>query len=183
MEEDPFDIQQEAPKATLDILHRQLEEATKLEDAVEQMEEDLKNAKKHLNNLKAGAIPNTMNELQMQSVVWNGWKCSVSQFVSGSLPKEEVEKEIAVQWLVEHGGGNIIKTSISIDFPRSGHNEALDLAARLEGDGFPVLTKSGAHTQTLCAWAREKLKNGEELDTDKLGLFVGVVAKMDRVKK
>jgi len=183
MSDDPFDIAQPVSQTTLAVLHRQLEEATRLEIQVENMEEDLKAIKKQLNFVKTTQIPNTMTELQMSSVTWNGWKCSTAQFVSGSLPKEPEKLEKAIQWLDEHEGGNIIKTSVSVDFAKSGHNEAVDLAQRLEAEGFPVLSKSGVHPQTLQAWARERLRNGDALDTEVLGLFTGTIAKMEKLKK
>lgn len=179
---DEFDVGA-APAAPdkLDALNAALAEAIDLEVLAEQLEADLKAAKKALNTLRATRIPDMMGELGMDSVTFRGWKVSVEDFVSGSLPKDPVAHERAVRWLEGEGAGGLIKTDLSIAFGRSQHNEALDLAGRLESEGLAPSVKSTVHPQTLCAFARERIRNGEPLDLEALGLYTGKVAKMKQV--
>jgi len=180
-----FDIGDQAPKApaTLANLQFSLEEATSLEEQIAQMEDDIKAAKKNLNYIKSQRIPDMMSELQMEQIVWKGWKCKVSDFVSGSLPKEDEPREKAIEWITLHGGEDLIKTQVTTEFGRSGHNEAMSLAAELQEQGYNVSAKSGVHPQTLCAWVRERLKKGEEIDIDTIGIYTGKVAKFEKVRK
>lgn len=181
---DEFDVGgASAPPDKMDALNAALEEAVALEQAVAQMEDDLKVAKKALNGLKGGRIPDLMDELQMDEVSFRGWKVKIDDFVSGSLPKEGDRHEQAVRWLEEHGAGGLIKTDLTLAFGKSQHNEALDLAGRLEAEGLAPSVKSGVHTQTLHAFARERIRNGDPLDIEVLGLYVGKVAKMKQVQK
>jgi hypothetical protein len=39
------------------------------------------------------------------------------------------------------------------------------------------------HTQTLLAFVREKVRNGDDIDFDALGIYTGKVAKITEVKK
>lgn len=181
---DEFDLGgASAPSDKMDALNAALEEAVALEQAVVQMEEDLKAVKKSLNALKCSRIPDLMGELQMDEVSFRGWKVKIDDFVSGSLPKDGDRHERAIQWLEDHGAGGLIKTDLTLAFGKSQHNEALDLAGRLEAEGLAPSVKTGVHAQTLHAFARERIRNGDPLDIDLLGLYVGKVAKMSLVKK
>lgn len=169
-----------APDA-LARLNEKLAEAIDLKLATDQLEEDLAAAKKQLNNLNTTVIPDMMAELGMEECTQRGWKVKVGEFVSGSLPKDEARLNQAIRWLEEHDAGELIKTSLSVIFTKSQHNEALSLAGQIEQQGFAPNVSSTVHPQTLMAFARERLKNGEDLDTEVLGLYTGRVAKFKRV--
>lgn len=169
-----------APDA-LARLNEKLAEAISLKEAVDQMEEDLGAAKKSLNSLNTQVIPDMMAEMGMEEVTQRGWKIKVGEFVSGSLPKEEGLRANAIRWLEEHDAGELLKTALSVTFTKSQHNEALSLASQIEQQGFAPKIESTVHPQTLLAFARERLKNGEVLDTEVLGLYTGRVAKFKRV--
>ncbi len=178
-----FERQEAAPAASdsLSLLNSKLAEAIDLKEAVDQMEEDLGAAKKQLNNLNTQVIPDMMAELGMEEVTQRGWKVKVGEFVSGSLPKEDDLRARAIRWLEEHDGGELLKTQLSVIFTRSQHNEAMSLAGQIQEQGFAPKVDSTVHPQTLMAFARERLKNGEALDTEVLGLYTGRVAKFKRV--
>ncbi len=170
-----------APSDKLEVLHKTLDEATSLEEQLEQLDADAAAARSALNELKTKRIPELMTELQMSDLTRNGWKVKVNDFVSGSLPKEEGPRKLAIDWLEAHDGGPLIKTEIGMQFAKSQHDEAKKLADRLLAEGFAVQLTSGVHASTLQAFARERLKSGEPIDTDVLGLFTGQVAKFNRV--
>jgi hypothetical protein len=163
-------------------LNEKLAEAIDLKGMVDQMEEDLSAAKKQLNNLNTSVIPDMMASLGMSECVQRGWRVKVDQFVSGSLPKEPAARDKAIAWLTDHDAGDLLKTKLSVDFSRSQHNEALSLAADIEAAGFLPVVEATVHPQTLMAFARERLKNGEALDTEVLGLYTGNVAKFKQLE-
>lgn len=105
-------------------------------------------------------------------------KVEIVDFVSGSLPKDESEKGQAIEWLEEHDGGELIKDTIVITFKKSEHNIALDLLGRLKQEGFECSYENSVHHSTLQAWARERLRRGEPLDPETLGLYIGRIAKL-----
>lgn len=185
MDADEFDVKEEAQASSdkLEALNNALDEAVALEAIVEQLDADLKAAKQALHTLRSGRVPDLMAELQMTELVFRGWKVTVDDFVSGSLPKDPEAKAKAVRWLEENDAGGLIKTDLVLAFGKSQHNEAIDLAERLKNEGMSPTVNSGVHPQTLAAFARERIRNGEPLEIDLLGLFVGKVAKMKRVEK
>jgi len=178
-----FEEQGDAPASpdALARLNEKLAEAIDLKQTIDQMEEDLSAAKKQLNNLNTSVIPDMMAELGMEQVTQRGWIVKVGEFISGSLPKEDAARATAIQWLEEHDAGELLKTQLSVSFTKSQHNEALDLAGQIEEQGFAPKVESTVHPQTLLAFARERMKNGEPLDTEVLGLYTGRVAKFKRV--
>lgn len=184
MREEDFD-DGAAPAAPdkLDALNRLLEEAIALEQTVEQLEDDLKVAKSALHKLRTIQIPDLMAELQMDAVTFRGWSVTVNDYVSGSLPKDGEAHERAIRWLEEAGAGGLIKTDVTLHFGRAEHNMAINVAERLREDGLEPELRSTVHTQTLLAWARERLRHGESLDVDVLGLHVGRTAKFKKIEK
>lgn len=170
-----------APDA-LDRLNTKLAEAIELKEMIDQMEDDLSAAKKHLNSLNTTTIPDMMAEMGMDEVTQRGWNVKIGEFVSGSLPKDPLKREDAIHWLEAHEGADLIKTNLSVTFTRSQHNEALNLAGYLEEDGYAPSIESTVHPQTLAAYARERLKSGEPVDTEVLGLYTGRVAKFKQLK-
>jgi hypothetical protein len=183
---DAFDIgggaERSAPSA-LERLNKFLQEAVALEEIVEQQENDLKAAKGTLHVLKTKTIPDLMTEMLLDEVVYNGWKAKINDFVSGALPSDPERRAKAIAWLEEHEGGGLIKTQVSVDFGRTQRNEALAIADSIKLAGFAPDVSSGVHSATLQAFARERIKNGEPIDTEVLGLYTGKVVKFGRVKK
>jgi len=171
-----------APSDKLDVLNKYLEEAISLSEVIERLEGDLKVAKSALHSLSTETIPDLMLELSLDEAKFRGWSVKVEEFVSGTLPKDDDKRAVAIRWLEENEAGGLIKTSLSLDFAKSQHNEALSIAAGLEEEGYAPTVKSDVHVQTLRAFARERLRNGQELP-DLLGLYVGKTTKLKRVDK
>ena len=172
-----------APPFVLKNLHSTIAEMVEIETFIAQAEDDLKAAKKALQNIKTAKLPDIMAELQMDDCTHAGWNVKLSDFVSGSIPKGENERRAAFEWLKDHEAGGLIKTDIKLSFGREGHNEALALAQDLIKAGHTVDFGETVHPQTLQSFARERIRDGDEIDTDVLGLYVGKVVKAKEVKK
>lgn len=180
MTAEEFDVGVSAPSDKLEQLHGLLEEAFALEGALAQMEDDLKAARSALHSLRTGRIPDMMAELQMDEATFKGWSVKVDDFVSGSLPKDPKKRAKAIDWLEANDGAGLIKTDVSVSFGRSEHEQATSLWQSLEGDGLPASLSSTVHAQTLQAFARQRIRDGDPIDPEALGLYVGKVAKMKR---
>lgn len=180
-----FDVaaEEDAPQDKLDQLHKMLEEAIDLEALLEQSEETAKAVRSALHKLRTGKIPDLMAELQLGDTTFRGWKVNVDDFVSGSLPKDPAKRQKAIEWLDEHEAGGLIKTKVAVEFGREQREEAMETYERLNGGGLAVSINSDVHAQTLQSFARTRIKDGDEIDTEALGLFTGKIAKMKRVKE
>ena len=183
---DEFDIGGEATASpdTLKHLHTALEEAISLQELADKMSDDLKTINKTIQSLRTNRIPDLMATLQMEKLTFGGWDVKVDDFISGSLPKEPQKREQAIQWLVDHGGEDIIKTALSADFGRQEYQKALTVASMIKDKtGCDAVVEEGVHPQTLAKFARERIECGEEIDTEVLGLYTGRVAKFKKLKK
>lgn len=159
-------------------------ESVSLAETIEGINEALSHAQARFNVIKSKELPEALAELGTTEFVDpdTGFKAELSSFVSGSLPKEIEPREKAINWLSEHDGEGLIKTEVNLAFGKSEHNMAMDLVGRLRDEGFTVQIESGVHAQTLQAFARERLANGEDVDTEVLGLYVGNIAKVNKAK-
>lgn len=169
--------------SSLDRLHELCDEAIALEAIVESMENDLSAIKANLNGIKTKKLPDIMKELSLEKIVRNGREISIHNFVSGSLPKEEDCRADAIKWLEDNGGAGLIKTELSMSFGK-GERDAANRTFEMlkKSTNKDVHMETGVHASTLQSFAREKLKKGEEIDTDKLGLFTGSTTKIKVLK-
>jgi hypothetical protein len=160
-------------------LTRLVNEARQIEDIVANLEAELKDARKVLLGITTQKIPELMSEMGVSSLeTADGTKVKMTDFISGSLPKEPYERQRAINWLVDHGGDGLIKSEVKVNFARREHNLAVSLMERLKKGGMDAELQTGVHASTLKAFVRERLQNGDEIDLATLGVYVGQVAKI-----
>lgn len=172
-----------APSDKLEILHKHLDEATALEQEIEDLTTTLAALQQSARDFRERRIPELMTELGMSSLVRNGWKVEIKDFVSGSLPKDEEARQKAIKWLDDHEAGDLLKTDVKLQFARGSHETAKELHERLIREGFAASIESGVHAASLQAFARERIKSGEDIDTETLGLYTGKHAKFKLIEK
>lgn len=169
-----------APAPGLGDLNALIKEMFEAETAVANLDADLKAAKARFQRLKTFAIPDKMAELGVDALKFEGKTVSVEPFVSGSIPNDPVRRAAAIAWLVDNGGSDLIKTTVEVEFGKTEHNVALSTAATLRESGLQPEIAETVHSQSLCAFARERIKNGDPIDPEILGLFTGRVAKIKK---
>lgn len=183
MTKDPNDAfaqaKQDEKPTDVQMIVELAEEVADVERSVEELEGALKEAKKRLNLLKTKRIPEEMARIEMEEFkLPSGIRIKITDFVSGSLPKEEDKRIAAIDWLDANEGGGLIKTELSVFFNRDFREEALKVENELAEAGWAPELKENVHPQTLQAFARERLKNGEDVPFDLLGLYSGRIAKI-----
>lgn len=158
-----------------------------MKEDIDGLEVLLSERKRELNDITHRRMVDAMVECGLTEMkLPDGHKFVLQQFVSGSLPKpaDDFDEEgkrrraDAVRWLEENGASNLIKSELSVTFGRTEHNLALDTQQLLIERGLPAVLESGVHSQTLQAWAREAIKNGDEVPFDILGLVTGQYVKV-----
>lgn len=174
-----FDLPSEETGDTMQRMRAMAEEVIAQERLVEELENNLSDLKKQLNKLKMIELPDLMAECGMSELkTEDGVTIKIEDFVSGSLPKEFEKREAAISWLEDHDASSLIKTELTLAFEKSQHNEAMSLAAELHERGFDSSAKMGVHPQTLIAHVKERLRKGEEVPLEVLGLYAGRTAKV-----
>jgi len=172
--------QKSKPDSKLAILREKCEEAVNLELAISDLENETKQLNKRLNVIKTTEIPELMSEIGVDKFeLSDGTKIKISEFVAGSLPKENEARKKAFQWLEDHELGSIIKTDVNLTFGKGEDNMAKNLIASLQEQEYdPVVTKT-VHPQTLQSSIKELMRDGKEVPLDDLGLYAGKTAKIN----
>lgn len=148
----------------------------------------LKSLKAELHELTNTTLPDLLaaagtSIFRIDSGPYQGWKVESKPFVAGSLPKEDDRRAVALQWIRDQKAGDIIKNKLAVEFERGEDNIAGEIKAKLEELGMDFELKEDVHAQTLLAFARERMKNGEDVPLSTLGLYAGRQAKIEPPKK
>lgn len=170
--------------SSLNSLLEQAQELIGVEAQIDDLNDLLKTLSGRANDLKTRIIPDKMAEIGLSEFATpEGHKLKIEDFVSGSLPKEPLKRKTAIEELEAWGAEDVIKNEINLTFEKAQHNEAMSLAEELREKGFDVEVKSGVHPQTYLSVIRERLAGGEEVDTEKMGIFVGRKTKVTMKKE
>lgn len=162
---------------TLEQIKEVGKRAVALSAEIEEIEKGLKAKKGELNDILQAKLPMMM--VGAPSITLDdGTTIKIGNFVSGALPKDPEGKRAAIDWLEQNEGGGIIKTEVSIEFAK--YEEAKKLADQLRENGYEIGFDTGVHAQTLAAFVRERIENGDPVDTKVLGVFVGRHAKLTK---
>lgn len=176
-----FDEQQ--PTGDLSLLLIMAQELVTLEKQIKDLEQLLKQLSGRANELKIKSLPDKMAEVGLSEFKTpQGDRIKVEDFVSGSLPKDPEKRSKAIATIESMGGESIIRNELLLAFEKSQHNEAMALADDLRQRGFAAEVTSGIHPQTYLAFVREHLRNGDEVDAEALGIFVGRKTKVELKK-
>lgn len=157
--------------------------AIELQAWIDEGEEAIKRAKQELHVLTNRIIPDAMAEAHTLS--WtheSGWKVEMKDILSGSLPKEEVPRSIALKWLRDNDYGDLIKNKLTVEFEKGGDNLAAQVKGALDELEVPYEIKEDVHAMSLQALARERLREAAEVPLDTLGLYAGRQAKLSEPK-
>ena len=141
-----------------------------LEDWVESLEEQLKQANKELENVRDSKLPDALAEAGCSRFdTSDGITVKLENVYYGSIPKDQ-EFEI-YDWMAENGHEGIIESSVVIPLGKGGHTRAkevadalLELSATLKIHNVKIA--EAIHWATLRAWCKEQTEEGAELHPD-----------------
>lgn len=158
--------------------------STGLESAIDELEAELKRRKEELREITERELPSLMGELQLEEFTSQDRKVKIEDVVQGSLPKDAAKRSKAVAFMQEHGGEDILRATIAIEFPKGDLESAEALARRIrKATNRDVVVDLTAHHSSYAAWARELLRKGEKLPVDDLNLYQARRAVVKPVKQ
>jgi len=150
-----------------------------LSDEIEALEARVKQLKAQRQELLTRELPDMMAEIGAHKLELDKYVLSLTEYVSGSIPKEPEARERAFAALERIGGGPIIKANVLAQLTKGELDEARRIAAAIERDfGREAKVDLNVHPQTLHAFIRERLRNGEPVPADDLGVQVGMITKV-----
>jgi len=179
---------------------KSVSDAVKLKQRIENGEELLKKLKSDLNTLQTKTIPALLAQagtsvFKISEGDLAGWKVETQPFIAGSLPKptskdtpekiaeKKAARERGLQFVRDCEAEDIIKTVMEVTVAKGQDNLLGDLRGYVEKLGLEYEINSDIHHATLASFAKERLKNGENVPFEDLGLFAGTVAKITPPKE
>lgn len=184
-----------------------LAEHSDLKAEIETADAILERAKEREREIRHRALPEAMlNAGTREFTTDNGFKAKLVFITDGSLgsPKNEEErlaKEAKLDCIIEYGGGDIVKQTVTLEFPKEMVKEAEGVMQWL-AQTFEKKVKAGdtqwslvklfrersVNHQTLGAWIKERMSSGEADEQlpqeffDRVGIWYGEAAKITAPK-
>ena len=186
-----FDIRSEMLKDTSDMLDnvemtdiaQQCVKLKEKEDEIAELEDKLKAKKAEADDISSRVIPELLQEQGLQEIkLSDGSKVSVKKEFRATLPKDDLRRESAYQWLRDQGLGDIIKNNVTVSFGRGEDNKAQQLLDLAVANGFQPQQKSDVAWNTLTALYEERVKAGLDMPSDVFSLWIKDKTKISRKK-
>ena len=186
-----FDVRSEMLKDTSDMLDnveitdiaQQCVLLKKKEDEVAALEEKLKAKKEERDDISSRVIPELLAEQGLQEIkLADGSKVSVKKEFRATLPKDEIRREAAYQWLRDQNLGDMIKNNVTVSFGKGEDNKANQLVDLAVANGFTPQQKSDVAWNTLTALYEERVKAGLDMPSDVFSLWIKDKTKISRKK-
>jgi hypothetical protein len=138
---------------------------------VERLEMLLDEAKKNFQRISEHEIPKLMDGIDGKLNLPDGRVVTISEKIRASITSEK--KPVAFKWLDDNDHGGLIKRRFIIEFGRDQEEWAKKFEADLAKSKTPLNVKQeqNVHWQTLDAFVRQQLENGEELPLELFGVF------------
>ena len=151
------------------------------EDEIAALEDQLKKKKEEADDIGSRVIPELLAEQGLSEIkLADGSKVSVKKEFRATIPKDELRREQALQWLRDQGLGDIIKNNVTVSFGK-GEDDKAEEFLNLAGDnGFNPIQKSDVAWNTLTALYQERVQSGLDMPSECFSLWIKDKTKINR---
>ena len=119
-----------------------------------------------------------MQEPGLDKAVVGDNTVSLSVYVSGTMPKDPLQRDVAMTHLRDIGASDFIKNEVSVSFGLKEDNRAKAVQADLEAKGFEPISKTWVEPMTLKKLIRERSQAGQEINLELFNGYIGTIAKI-----
>ncbi len=152
------------------------------EENVKSLEQQLKDEKKSLLKLTDEDMPAMLAEIGISSFsLDDGSQVEVKQTYGASILVDNRPK--AYEWLRDNGYDDIIKNTVLCQFGRGEDDLASSFAAFAQQQGYVPEQKTEIHPQTLRAFVKERVEEGDAFPMELFGAWVGQRAVIKKGRK
>lgn len=171
----------------LQHLRNKVVEAKELELQIDDLSTKLSELKHKLQEIHFKVLPDLFDEIGVDKIGIPATgnlpafeaKCQPYYSANISANWDPDKRTDAFAYLTEVGAGDLIKTSVALDFARDEREKAVELADKLKEEGLRPNVKETVHSQTLTAWLKEQVEVNNTLpDLEKIGGQVGRIVKI-----
>ncbi len=153
------------------------EEQARIEAEIKGLEVQMDRKRSELKEIAERQIPELADSLNIAEFrTASGLKIEIAETIRASIPVALAQSAYA--WLRERGHSAMIKRTLSLAFGKGEDEKAEKLKAQLTADSFELDDKTAVNAQSLAAFVREKLRNGEEIPLDLFGVHRQRVSKI-----
>jgi len=151
------------------------------EDEIAALEEQLKTKKAEADDIGSRVIPELLAEQGLSEIkLADGSKVSVRKEFRATVPKDDMKREAALQWLRDQGLGDIIKNNVTVSFGKGEDDKAEQLLNLAAENGFEPQQKSDVAWNTLSALYQERVEAGLDMPSDSFSLWIKDKTKISR---
>jgi len=151
------------------------------EAEIEDLEAKLKKEKNALLKMTDEDLPTMLTEIGFSSITLDdGSNVTVKQTYGASIRIDD--KPQAFEWLRDNGYDDIIKNQVMCIFGRGEDDQASAFKALASQQGLAAEQKTDIHPQTLRAFIKERVENGDDFPMELFGAWVGQRAVIKRTK-
>ena len=153
------------------------------EDEISSLEDQLKTKKAEADVISSEVIPELLKEQGLNEIkLSDGSAVTVKTEYRATIPKDDLKREQALQWLRDQGLGDIVKNNVSVSFGRGEDDKAKQLLDLAASNGFEPQQKSDVAWNTLTALYQERVKAGLDMPSDVFSLWIKDKTKISRKK-
>jgi len=153
----------------------------KIEDDIAAIEDQLKKKKDEHDHISSKVIPELLAEQGLSEIkLADGSKVSVKKEFRCTLPKDQVKREQAYEWLRNEKLGDIIKNNVFVTFGKGEDDKAKSLIDLAVENGYEPSQKSDVAWNTLTALYEERVKAGLDMPSDVFSLWIKDKTKISR---
>lgn len=190
----------QASDGQLSRLRQLMAEESDTRAEIETAEAMLESSKERNRELRNKLIPAAMLDAQLREFTTDdGTKAKITFITDGALgsaktPEEQAIKEAKLDLIIASGGGEIVKQTVTIEFPKEMVEQAETFREwcqkEMEKRKWNVLVsrERSVNHQTLGSWIRERMASGDAEDHlppsffERIGIWYGEAAKITRPK-
>lgn len=137
------------------------EELATLKSELDDAEAEVKRKKAQVDHLERERIPQIMDKLNLEEFATKTHKIEIKEVVAANISKANQDE--AFDWLDDNGHGGMIKRNVVVAFDRDQQEAVEELLTELRGDYPTVKQECKLNAQTLKAWVRQQLEEGETI--------------------
>lgn len=173
---------------TIATVRDAVQKYTQLDARKTQLEADLKEVSREVEELKHKTLPAIFAEAGIDKFGIPGAEFDAVQrpyFKANIAADWEPEKrEAAFAWLDGAGHGDVINTKITITVPREAREDAIELEQKIRQlTNYPVEAVLGVPWNTLTALVKTEVEAGNVVPLETLGATVGTIVELKKRRK
>lgn len=163
----------DAPQNTLENLSHFASRYIELDKELKELDDYGSKLEEEQQEIEETQIPQIMQQLKMtEFAMVDGFKLKIEPKFQGSIVlKDETKAAEQLAWVESAEGGDIIKTTFTVDFNKGHEAEAGEFVKLMKQLGIAYKVKRGIHASTLASFVKARLANAGsfEVPLDQLG--------------